>query len=53
MIDTAVPTAFRGLIGCGLTAAALFDKIAADEAMGPGKPEEEATAGLVVFLAES
>jgi len=36
-----------------LTGAALPDKAAADEAMGPGRTEEEATAGLVVFLAES
>jgi len=36
-----------------LTAAALPDRAAADEAMGPGKAEEEGTVGLVVFLAES
>ena len=36
-----------------MTAAALPDKAAADEAMGPGKAGEEGTVDLVVFLAES
>jgi hypothetical protein len=53
MIDTAVPTAFSGLMVGGLTAFVLPDRAAAEEAIGPGKTDEGATAGLSIFLAES
>jgi hypothetical protein len=53
MIDTAVPTAFNGLMVGGLTAFVLPDRAAAEEAIGPGKTDEGATVSLSIFLAES
>jgi hypothetical protein len=54
MIDTAVPMALSGeMVGRGLTAPAELERAAADDAMGPGRADEVATAGLLIFLADS
>ena len=53
MMDTAVPTALSGLSGGGLTVPAGPAREAADDAIGPGRADEDAMAGLLVFLAES
>jgi hypothetical protein len=53
MMVTAVPTALRGLRGGGLTVPAVPERAAADDAIGPGRADEDAVAVLLVFLADS